>query len=243
MAGGRHVDALGAVRDRSGAVVGALVLAAAGIAALHALAPDHWVPFAALARSERWSAARTGLVTALCGAGHVSVSVVVGLAGVAFGVELFGAFGAGLEGVAPLVLIGFGLAYAAWGIGRMVRDRLHRSMHDHDASAPHHHHHHHRHHHLEHRPATARALFVLFCADPCVAVIPLMVAAAPFGWTGTLAVVGAYELATIGTMIALVLPARAAASAVRGVWADRYGDVLAGSVIAAVGILVAVAEI
>jgi hypothetical protein len=216
-------------------MVEALVLTAAGIAALHALAPDHWVPFAALARSERWPAGRTAAVTALCGAGHVTVSVVIGLAGAALGIGLFETFGAALEGVAPLVLIGFGLAYAAWGAGRLLRDRWHRRMHA--AGVPHHHH---RHHHLDHEAGSARALFLLFCADPCVALIPLMLAAMPSGWAATLAVVAVYELATIATMVALVLPARAATHAIRAGWVDRFGDVLAGSVIACVGAMVAV---
>jgi hypothetical protein len=216
-------------------MVEALILTAAGIAALHALAPDHWVPFAALARSERWSAARTASVTAFCGAGHVTVSVVIGLAGAALGIGLFERFGAALEGVAPLVLIGFGLAYAAWGAGRILRERWHNRMHA--AGTPHHHH---RHHHLDHETASVRALFLLFCADPCVALIPLMLAAMPSGWTAVLAVVAVYELATIATMVALVLPARVATHALRGAWVDRFGDVLAGSVIASVGAMVAV---
>jgi hypothetical protein len=65
-----------------------------------------------------------------------------------------------------------------------------------------------------------------------------MFAAAPLGWASTLAVVASYELATIGTMVALVLPARAVATAVRSTWADRYGDALAGGVIASVGVVV-----
>jgi hypothetical protein len=74
-----------------------------------------------------------------------------------------------------------------------------------------------------------------------VAVIPLMIAAAPFGWTSTIAVVGTYTLATIGTMIALVLPARAAATTVvRGRWVHRYGDAMAGVFIAFIGVTVAV---
>jgi hypothetical protein len=81
-------------------------------------------------------------------------------------------------------------------------------------------------------------LFFVFCADPCVAVIPLMFAAAPLGWGSTLAVVVAYEAATIATMVVLVLPARAAMTAVHGAWTDRYGDALAGAVIAVVGLFV-----
>jgi hypothetical protein len=35
-----------------------IAFAAAGIGAFHALAPDHWVPFAALSRAERHRGAR-----------------------------------------------------------------------------------------------------------------------------------------------------------------------------------------
>jgi hypothetical protein len=81
-------------------------------------------------------------------------------------------------------------------------------------------------------------LFLVFSADPCVAVIPLLFAAAPLGWGSSLAVIVSYEVATIGTMVALVLPARAVTAAVRGRWADRFGDALAGGIIVAVGIAV-----
>lgn len=86
---------------------------------------------------------------------------------------------------------------------------------------------------------TPWSLFLMFSADPCVAVIPLIFASAPLGWAWTGLVILAYELATIGTMVILVLPARAAAGMARGAWADRYGDALAGGVVALVGLVVA----
>ena len=39
-------------------------------------------------------------------------------------------------------------------------------------------------------------------------------------------------------MVALVLPARAAATVARGAWVDRHGDALAGAVVALVGMAV-----
>jgi ABC-type nickel/cobalt efflux system permease component RcnA len=203
------------------------------VGAVHALAPDHWVPFAALARAERWSARRTALVTAACGLGHVTVSVILGLLGLTFGLELLQAFGNRLESASGLLLIGFGLAYGVWGLRRTLSDRRH----------VHHHHHHHAsphdaHEHGEPRRLTAWTLFLLFSADPCVAVIPLIFATAPTGWRGTLAVVAAYEIATIATMVLLVLPARAAADVARGAWIDRWSDALAGGVVAGVGLAV-----
>lgn len=215
----------------------ALVVAAASLGSVHTLAPDHWMPFAALARAERWSAGRTALITALCGFGHVSVSVLLGLLSVFFGLELLQTFGHRLEGVAGFVLIGFGVAYGLWGLHRGVQSLWH----DHDDGHRHWHggqRHTHSHAHADGGRMTPWMLFLVFSADPCVAVIPLMFAAAPLGWASTLAVVVAYEMATIGTMVVLVLPARAAVSAVRGAWADRYGDALAGGVVAAVGVAV-----
>jgi nickel/cobalt transporter (NicO) family protein len=221
----------------------ALVGAAISIGAVHTCAPDHWMPFAALSRANRWSARRTASITAMCGLGHVTVSVLLGVLALAFGREIFEAFGKRLESVAGLLLIGFGVAYAAWGIRNAIADHVHRNAHAHG----------HHHHHLKftshasmatsHEPSainklTPFGLFLLFSADPCVAVIPLMFASAPLGWTTTLAVVAAYEIATIATMVLLVLPAHAAVAAVRPLWTDRYGDAVAGGVVAAVGVVV-----
>ena|SRR5437660_698770 len=46
--------------------------------------------------------------------------------------------------------------------------------------------------------ASPGTLFLVFTADPCVAVIPLIFAAVPLGWPTTLAVIAAYDVATIG---------------------------------------------
>jgi ABC-type nickel/cobalt efflux system permease component RcnA len=229
----------------------ALVGAAMAIGAMHTCAPDHWVPFAALARAERWSTRRTAAITAACGVGHVTVSVALGVLALVFGREVFELFGHRLETLSGLLLIGFGVAYGAWGMRNAVSERLHTRAHAHGHAHVHFHPHAHVHPPSTTHPASSMdrepsaisrvtpwTLFVLFSADPCVAVIPLIFASAPLGWSGTLAVVAAYELATIGTMVVLVLPARAAAALARGAWADRYGDALAGGVVALVGIVV-----
>jgi nickel/cobalt transporter (NicO) family protein len=207
-------------------LTGVLALAAIGIGSLHTVAPDHWVPFAALARAQGWSPGRTARITAACGFGHVTVSVLLGVLALVFGLELLRVVGQRMEAVAGLLLIGFGLVYAILGVRRAAGARLHG------------HHHHHYDHVHEPRAMTPWALFVLFSADPCVAVIPILFAAAPLGGWQTAVVVGAYELATIGTMVALVLPATAVAHRVTGGWMARYGDVAAGGVIASVGVLV-----
>jgi hypothetical protein len=204
----------------------ALGLAGATVGALHALAPDHWVPFAAVARARGWSAARTARVTLACGLGHVTVSALMGVLALAVSLQLFAALGRRLEAAAGVLLVLFGLAYGAWGLRRAAGRHLHGHSHG-------------RYDHV-HQPdrVSALALFLLFSADPCVAVIPLMVAAAPLGGAVVLGVVLVYEAATLSAMLALVLPARAAARAMPGAWLGRYGDAAAGGLIAAVGLFV-----
>ena len=200
--------------------------AAVSVGALHTLAPDHWVPFGALARAQGWSASKTARITFLCGFGHVTVSALLGLLGLLFGRAIFETAGRKMEAVAGILLVGFGLAYAIWGLRRATGRRVHGHAHAHydhvhDASK-----------------TTAWSLFLLFSADPCVAVIPLLFAAAPLGTAPTAGIVLLYEAATIGTMIALVLPARAGFQRLRFHWLDHWGDALAGGLVAATGLAV-----
>jgi nickel/cobalt exporter len=209
------------------ATFAALALAAAAVGSAHTAAPDHWVPFVALARARAWSSRRTAGVTLVCGMGHVTVSAMFGLAGAFLGMRALGGLGYRLGSIAPLLLIAFGTLYAMWGMRRAIPPRVHGHAHDHYD-------------HL-HDPsrASASALFLLFAADPCVAVAPLIFAAAPLGWTKTLTVVLIYEAATLATMIVFVLPARAGARFIRAPWLDRYGDAAAGGMIVVTGIAVA----
>ena len=62
-----------------------LLLSAVTVAFFHALAPDHWLPFVALARSARWSMARLALVSTIAGIGHVLSSLLLGLLGLLAG--------------------------------------------------------------------------------------------------------------------------------------------------------------
>jgi nickel/cobalt transporter (NicO) family protein len=229
-------------------LVGLLVLAAISIGALHTVAPDHWVPFAAVARGRGWSLAKTVKVTALCGFGHVTVSVLLGLLALVFGLEMLQVFGRRMEAAAGLLLVGFGLAFGLAGLRRGTANRL---AHTHAHPGPdgvtrvHSHPHCHRagHSHWSgdygHDTWTVRTLFLVFSADPCVAVIPILFAAAPLGALKTALVVGAYEVATILTMVAFVIPAHAATSLWRARWFERFGDATAGGLIAVTGILVA----
>jgi hypothetical protein len=206
----------------------ALAGTAALVGALHSVAPDHWVPFMAVGRARGWSAARTAQVTFLCGFAHVTVSVVLGLLALRLGQEMLEAFGARLESVAGILLVGFGLAYGLWGLRRALAGTLHGHSHAHFDHV--------------HDPsrATVWGLVLLFSVDPCVRLIPIILAAAPLGAARLLGLILIYEVATIGTMVAIVLVAHSGAvGALQAPWLDRYGDALAGGLIVVTGVVVA----
>ena len=195
-------------------LLSALVAGAATVGCLHTLAPDHWMPFAALGRANRWPVRRLVSTTMLCGLGHVTVSAILSLVAAYAGVQMFERIGARLAEQATLLLIAFGALYLMWGLRRSFSG------------------HHHRH---WHGPLTAGSLFVIFSLDICVALMPLVFAALTKGAAAVAAVILTYELATIGTMVALVLLSHHGAQRLHFSGIERFGHALAGGVIVMVG--------
>ncbi len=124
---------------------------AAALGCFHTLiGPDHYLPFVMMARARNWSRRRTAWITALCGAGHVLSSILLGFFGIAAGVAL-----GRLERIesirgdlAAWGLVGFGVLYGAWGVYRGLRRTPHAHVHHHAGGLLHRHTH-------EHEPDTA----------------------------------------------------------------------------------------
>jgi len=205
-----------------------LIIAAATVGSLHTMAPDHWMPFAALARARKWTPLRTSRTTILCGFGHVTVSALMGIVALFAGLGMIHLIGGRLSSLATWLLIAFGAVYMCWGVVRSLRRDPLAVIHAHD--------HRHAHGHNDHdHGLTEWSLFLLFSADPCVAVIPMIIASAGAGWHTVAAVIVSYEVATIATMVILVAIAHAGARAIHAHWIDRYGDAVAGALIVSVG--------
>jgi nickel/cobalt transporter (NicO) family protein len=192
----------------------ALVAGAATVGFLHTLAPDHWVPFVALGRANKWSSRRLLATTTMCGLGHVTVSAILSLLAGYAGWRVITHLATRMAEHATLLLILFGALYLLWG--------LHRSF------LPHHHRH-------AHGPLTAGSLFVIFSLDICVALMPLVFAAMTSGMVAVALVIAAYEVATIGTMVTLVYLSSQGAERLHFSWIDRFGQAGAGGVILLVG--------
>ena len=213
----------------------------ATVAVVHTvLGIDHSLPFVVLARARGWTLGRTVAITALCGAGHVASSVLIGAFGAAMGAtfdSLVWIESARAE-LAAALLIGFGLAYAAWAGWRSLRGATHSHLHTHaDGTVhdhPHDHHGEHTHPHLVGASLTPWALFVIFVFGPCEPLIPLMVVPAMSqSWMLVAAVVGVFGVLTVGTMVAAVIVGHRGLHRVGSRPIARHANVLAGLVVAA----------
>jgi len=221
---------------------------AASLAALHTLiGVDHSIPFIVLGRARGWALRRTLLVTGACGLVHVASSVFIGLFGVAFGVALdrLAWIEEGRGQLAAALMIGFGLAYAAWAAWRGLRRHRHDHVHSHSDGTVHSHPHDHRgghlHVHEEGRGMTPWVLFLIFAFGPCEALIPLMmVPALEQSWGLLIGVVMIFGAFTVGTMLVTVLVGHFGLSRARLGGLERQVDLLAGLTVAASGAAVLV---
>ncbi|MBA4418204.1 MAG: hypothetical protein C0392_09895 [Syntrophus sp. (in: bacteria)] len=224
-----------------------LILTAVFIGFFHTLVgPDHYIPFTVMARARKWTMVKTAWVTVLCGIGHILSSVILGLVGIALGIavtklEAVESFRANLAGWA---LILFGLLYFIWGLRRALRNRPHTHRHFHkDDDHTHTHVHHEEHVHVHVKEGQTKltpwVLFTIFIFGPCEPLIPvLMYPAARGSLMDVIWVTIAFGIATIMTMLGMVLITSLGVSFIPSGRLERYSHALAGATICICGIAV-----
>jgi sulfite exporter TauE/SafE len=227
-----------------------LLMTAMSIGFIHTvIGVDHALPFVALSRARGWKLPKTLGVTALCGLGHVLSSVVLGSVGLGLGVAIERLeWIEGFRGeLTAHLMIGFGLAYAAASTITVLRNRAHSHHHSHaDGTAHEHTHtHHHEHVHVHAHAKTSTesmttwSLFILFVFGPCEALIPLLMApAADHHWSWVGAVIVAFGITTIATMLAMVTLGFVGLKQLRFETLAPWSHTIAGLAIATSGIAV-----
>jgi len=226
-----------------------LCATAASIGFIHTVfGPDHYLPFVVMSRARRWSAAKTAVITVLCGVGHVASSVALGLIGIAFGIAVMKleAFEAFRGNLAAWAFIGFGLAYFVWGLHRAARNKPHTHIHVHGEEGMHSHEHAHT---AEHAHAhevkdgkkniTPWILFTIFVLGPCEPLIPiLMYPAAKSSMAGTMLVAGVFGAVTVSTMLGIVMASSWGISFAPLGRMEKYAHAMAGATICLSGMAI-----
>lgn len=195
-----------------------LTSSAASVAFFHALAPDHWLPFVALAKSSRWSMTKLVWVTWLAGMAHVASSLVLGVIGLWAGLVIHRLEGAEAwrGGVGIWLLIGFGVAYALWGLKHAQ--------------------HHHPHISVEEavKAYAVRRMWMLFAImvfGPCEPLIPLMFVASQHGLVTVWVISAVFSVVTVAMVIGQSALSYAGVRLLRAAWMERYAHALTGLVI------------
>jgi hypothetical protein len=214
----------------------ALVAAAAGVGFGHAILPDHWVPLAVLGRTRRYPLAKVARLSVLAAVAHVMLSIVLGGAIVAIGLEFRSTVESAQSAIVGGLLIATGLGFAIFELRGHGHDHEHTHTHAHD----------HEHGASGDDVAERRgvrglaAVMVPFgaAASPDLTILPVFLAASTIGAgaaVGSLVVFGAV---TIATIVGLTLAAARGGYQIHGKWLDRWGNALTAATLIVIGALV-----
>jgi ABC-type nickel/cobalt efflux system permease component RcnA len=232
-----------------------LVLAVGAVGVLHTLVPDHWAPITLLSRQQGWTRARTLRAAALAGTGHtvstLTIAVLVWFAGVLLAVK----FGEIVSALSSAALIAFGTWIAVGSLREMRRHGhthlAHAHLHRHPGGLEHRHWHEHHEtewhadgnlalvpiHEHEHRASPRTALLLILGSSPMIEGIPAFFAASRYGVGQLLLMALVFGTCTIATYAVLCDVATRGVKNVNFGRFERYGEVLSGAVIAALGLI------
>jgi nickel/cobalt exporter len=223
--------------------------AASATAALHALIPDHWLPFVLMGRARKWTTGKTLALASAGGLIHVCLAVILGWG--AYGIGRSGAealahrVGETLEVLSSLGLTLFGIVYGAYS---WDRERRHHSPEgSFDGPGDERERRHHHGHVLERffgGDLTGFSLVVVIGVSPCALAFPILLAsAASLGVSGVLLVAVGFGLVTMITTLAVTLMGLLSARRIDFPFLSRYGDLISGALITLVGAFLFVFEV
>ena len=214
------------------------MLGAFSIAAVHALIPSHWLAFAVVGRARGWSRSWTVTVALMAGAGHVALTVALGLLVAARGQSVQNAIPHEVENVASgALLVGLGIYFLVSGIRGGGHSHApsdceaqgHDHAHGHGHSASH---------FLERvgeNPTVIGVLSLGMTLSPCLDLLSLYVAAAGFSWSAILGISVIMAVTTLTLMVALVWLTAAGLQYFRFPWLDRFEGPVIGVLLILLG--------
>jgi nickel/cobalt exporter len=229
----------------------ALFAAAAGVGFGHAILPDHWVPLAVLGRARRYPLSKIARLSGLAGVAHVLLSIVLGGAIIAVGLQFRSSVSSAQDAIIGGLLIATGLGFAVLQATGRGHHHDHADDHDHAHDDDHAHDHDHDHDHAagSHRHADPdaghgvgrlAAIMVPFgaAASPDLTILPVFLAATTAGVATAIGSVVIFGAVTIGTIVGLTLWAAKGGYQIKGDWLDRWGNAVTAGVLILIGALV-----
>ena len=227
-----------------------LVPTAVATALFHTLIPDHWLPFVLAGRARGWSAARAATLSAISAVVHAALSIALGFLALRLGSAAAEALGERLERASGILLVVFGAGYALWAWRKGGHFHPGGSLvHAHDPPGPACDGHEgpanpvHLHYHADESLIRGRGvaggltLALIVGLNPCVLILPVLVATAGRGAGALAAVTAAYAATTIALMVALSVIGVVGARRIPVPAAARHMETVSGLLIAVVGVV------
>jgi nickel/cobalt transporter (NicO) family protein len=215
------------------ASIALLVVAAATVAILHSILPDHWVPLAVIARTQRWGLVRVARVSALASVALAGLIAVVGL-------QFQRAIDVQQGRIVGAVLVLTGLGFLLWGLtghGHHHGDG-HDQAHTHGddpaevsgavvvaAEQP-----------LARRLAAIAIPFGV-AASPDLTILPIALAASAIGGGTVAGVLVVFAAVTVATFVGLTVLATIAGFQIKGEWLERNATSVTALVLIAIGVV------
>ncbi len=221
-----------------------VVAGAALVGAVHALLPDHWIPFVVLSKARNWDIPRSLRAVVAGGVAHLASTAALGLLIAYLGAGALEKVGHTAELAGAGVLVVFGAVLTWRGVRTARAAAAADGTADHGPPVRPGHRCGPGHRHAvgqgRDRPAASDRSHILQGAilglRPCAEAIPIFLAAATFGLTPSLVAVAVWVAVTLGAMVAVVWLSLLGLRGLRPERLARYGELVAGAVILAMGL-------
>jgi nickel/cobalt exporter len=223
-----------------------LLGAAAAVAILHSILPDHWVPLAVVARIRRWSLLHVGRVALLASLGHVITSLILGGLIAVIGLQFQHEIETQQGHIVGVMLVLTGISFLIWGlVGHGPHGHHHEEDHTHD----------HDHglgemcaHSYDHKSSLRKeqslikrlaAIAVPFgmAASPDLTILPVALAASAVGTVAVVGVLSVFAVFTIATFVVLTVIATMAGYQIKGDWLEQNANTITSLVLIAIGLV------
>lgn len=187
------------------------------IALTHAIMPNHWMPFALIGKGQKWSLTKTIFITAFAGLGHSLTTTLLGFIIAILGFHITKYAESVAEPLAGFILIVLGITFIIVG-------RLKHGTHNHN--------------HSKFSDKTlAISLFAMLSFSPCVAALPLFLAASTFSWSKLVLLSIILSVTTVSGMLVLTILAYTGVKKINLCSIEDYEKEIIGGILTLIGII------
>ena len=199
-----------------------LISATFFIALTHAVMPNHWMPFVLIGRGQKWSLTKTIFITSIAGLGHSVATCILGSIIALIGLRISKYAETVAEPIAACILIVLGIVFVVFG-------RLRPCKHDHN-------------HTKFSDKAIVISLFMMLSCSPCVAVLPIFLAASTISWSSLFLLSVILSITTVSSMVGLTILAYNGVRKINLCAIEHYEREIIGGILSTIGIIFLIAH-